>query len=147
MNTFNILDTSFLITLLQVAALLHLGLFWAGLTMPKAISLRTHLAQVPVFIRRLFYVYYGFIGLVLAAFGLMTFWYAAPMVSGEPVARALSTLMAVFWLVRLGAALFVFDVRPYLNSWFRRMGYFALNGVFVYLVVLYAFIAWRGGHL
>jgi hypothetical protein len=147
MNTFNFLNTSSLVTLLQIGGLLHAGLFWAGLTMPKAIALRTHLAHVPVFVRRLFYVYYVFIGLVLAAFGLMTFLYAAPMVSGEPVARALCTLMAVFWLVRLGAAVFVFNVRPYLNSRFLRVGYFALNCVFVYLVILYAFIAWRGGAL
>jgi hypothetical protein len=44
--------------------------------MPKAISLRTHLAQVPSLhpaaVLRLLWI----IGLVLAAFGLMTFWYA-----------------------------------------------------------------------
>jgi hypothetical protein len=147
MNTLNILNPPLLIALLQIAALLHVGLLWAGLSMPKAVSLNSHLAQVPVFIRRLFYVYYGFIGMILIAFGVMTFSYAAPMVAGEPVARGLCLLMAVFWAVRLVAAIFLFDVRPYLRNRFLRLGYFGLNCVFVYLVILYAFVAWRGGLL
>ena len=49
--------------------------------------------------------------------------------------------------VRLAAAIFLFDVRPYLRNRFLRLGYFGLNCVFVYLVILYAFVAWRGGLL
>ena len=141
------MNTSILIGMLQTAAALHLGLLWAGLTMPKAIALSAHLAQVPTFIRRLFYVYYGFIGLILIAFGIMTFFYAAPMAAGEPVARGLAILMATFWTVRLGAAVFIFDVRPYLRNAFLRLGYFGLNCVFIYLMVLYGFVAWKGGAL
>jgi hypothetical protein len=135
-----------LVTLLQFAAVLHLGLLWAGASMPKAVNLRAALVPLPPFIRRLFYVYLGFIALILAGFGLLTFLYAAPMAAGEPVARALCILMAVFWSIRLLVAAVVFDMRPYLRTLFHRIGYFALNSVFVYLVVLYAYVAWRGGH-
>lgn len=139
--------TALVILLLQVAALLHVGLFWAGLTMPKAIGLSVHLAPLPPFIRRLFYVYYSFIGLILAAFGLMTFFFAQSMAGGEPVARGLCILMAAFWTVRLIVAAFVFDVRPYLRNAFLKLGYLALNSLFVYLVALYTFVAWKGGNL
>ncbi len=141
------MNTPTLTVLLQLAAVSHLGLLWAGLTMPNAINLRSHLASIPAFIRRLFYVDYAFIGMTLVAFGLLTFLYAGPMAAGEPVARALCVFMAAFWIVRLGAAVFVFDVKPYLRSRFLRLGYFALNGVFIYLVVLYTFVAWKGGSL
>lgn len=115
--------------------------------MPNAVGLSVHLTPVPVFIRQLFYVYYAFIGLVVAAFGWMTFVFAGPMAAGDPVARGLCILMALFWTVRLIVAALVFDVRPYLRDRFLRLGYYALNGVFAYLVVLYGWVAWKGGVL
>ena len=141
------MKTSVLITLLQVASILHLGLVWAGASMPKAVGLRENLATLPPFIRRLFYVYFTFIGLVLAGFGVLTFLFAGEMAAGEPVARGLCILLAVFWMARLVVAAFVFDVRPYLQNWFLRLGYQCTNLVFIYLVAVYALTAWKGGRL
>ena len=114
--------------------------------MPKAVNLHAALVPLPSFIRRLFYVYFGFIAFILASFGLLTFLYAGPMAAGEPVARALCILMTVFWAIRLVVAALLFDMRPYMRTLFHRLGYFALNTVFIYLVVLYAYVAWKGGH-
>ena len=141
------MKTSTLTILLQIAAILHLGLISAGASMPKAVSLRSHLATLPVFIRRLFLVYYLFIGLMLAGFGTLTFLFAGQMAAGEPVARALCVLLVAFWSLRLIAMAFIFDVRPYLTNWFRRAGYQAINLIFVYLLAVYAFAAWKGGRL
>src|SRR5207244_5420685 len=63
------MKTATLTLLIQFAGLLHLGLIAAGLTMPRAVNLRTHLAPLPNFIRQLFWVYYSFIGLCLISFG------------------------------------------------------------------------------
>ena len=76
MNTIN------LTILLQVAGLLHLGLLCAGVLMPRAVGLRTHLATLPAFIRRLFWVYYTFIGFYLVSFGLITFTFAGTLAAG-----------------------------------------------------------------
>jgi hypothetical protein len=138
---------STLSTLLQIAAVLHLGLLCAGASMPKAVGLRGHLAMVPPFVRQLFLVYFSFIGLVLAGFGCLTFVFAGAMAAGEPVARGLCILLTAFWALRLVAAAFIFDVRPYLTNWFYRLGYRALNAVFIYLLAVYAFTAWEGGRL
>ena len=136
-----------LITLLQIAALLHLGLIWAGASMPKAVNLRAHLATLPSFIRRLFFVYFTFIGLVLVGFGCLTFFFARAIAAGEPLARALCVLFTAFWTARLVVAGFVFDVRPYLTNWFYRLGHQVTNLVFVYLVAVYALALWKGGRL
>jgi dolichyl-phosphate-mannose--protein O-mannosyl transferase len=61
-----------------------------------------------------------FIGRLLVGFGCLTFFYAAA---------------------------FVFDVRPYLTNWFYRIGYHAINLVFVYLLAVYVLAAWKGGSL
>jgi hypothetical protein len=132
---------------LQLAALSHVGLLTAGACMPKVVGLGRHLADVPPFIRRLFFVYYGFIGMILMGFGVLTFAFADAMAAGQPVARALCVLMALFWSMRLAVGWLVFDLRPYLTNVFYRLGSAALNLVFVYLVAAYWFAAWKGGRL
>jgi hypothetical protein len=141
------MNTTTLVALLQIAAALHLGLACAGLTMPKVVSLRTHLATLPPFLRQLFYTYFVFIALMLLSFGVLTFMFAGNIAVGEPAARGLCVLMLVFWTVRLYVAAFVFDVRPYLKNTLLRLGYHATNAVFIYLVLIYAFAAWKGGNL
>jgi hypothetical protein len=133
------------IILLKLAGLLHLGLIWAGATMPRTVGLRGHIAGLPPFIRNLFWVYYTFIGLMLVSFGLMTFVFAREMAGGEPVARGLCWFLTAFWALRLAVATFVFDVRPYLATWLYRVGYHATNIVFGLLVVVYAWVALNGG--
>ena len=134
-----------LILLLQFAGLMHLGLMCAGVLMPRAVNLKNNLAALPPFIRRLFWVYYTFIALCLVSFGLMTFTLAGTLAAGGTLARALCLFLALFWTVRLVAATFVFDVRPYLTNNLWRLGYHATNIVFIYLPVVYAWVAWKGG--
>ena len=141
------MNTTSLTTLLQIAAILHLGLIWAGATMPSAVGLRQHLSSLPSFVRRLFYVYFTFIGLILIAFGMLTFVFAREMAAGEPVARGLCIVMGAFWTVRLIAAAFVFEIRPYLKNWLWRVGYHSTNIAFVYLLTVYVIAALRGAWL
>jgi len=139
------MKTSTLIFLLQVAAVLHLGLIAAGAIMPRVVDLRVHLAVLPVFIRRLFWVYYSFIGLCLVSFGCLTFALASSLAAGGLLARAVCVFLTAFWTLRLVAATFIFDVNPYLTNGFRRIGYQATNLVFLYLPVVYLLTAWLGG--
>lgn len=131
--------------LLEIAGLMHLGLLCAGALMPRAVNLKSNLAALPSFIRRLFWVYYSFIGLCLISFGVITFTLAGTLAEGGILARALCIFLAAFWTVRLVAATFVFDVRPYLTNQFWRLGYHATNVVFIYLPLVYAWVAWKGG--
>ena len=127
--------------LLQVAGVMHLGLMSAGLLMPKVVNMRAHLAGLPAFIRQLFWVYYSFIALCLVGFSVITIVFAETLASGSMLARALCVFLAVFWTLRLVAAAFVFDMRPYLTNSRRRLGYHALNVVFAYLPIVYALAA------
>jgi hypothetical protein len=115
--------------------------------MPGVVGLRTHLAKLPSFICRLFWVYYAFIGLCLVSFGVLTFALAGTLAEGSALARALCLFFAVFWSVRLFAASFIFDLRPYLTTFYRRVGYHATNIVFAYLPVVYLLAALKGGKL
>ena len=129
--------------LLQIAGVLHLGLMCAGLLMPQVVGMREHLAALPPFIRQLFWVYYAFIALCLVSFSIITVAFAGTLASGGNLARALCAFFALFWTLRLIAATFVFDMRPYLTSGSRRLGYHAINIVFGYLPIIYALAATR----
>lgn len=132
---------------LQIAGSMHLGLLCAGATMPRVVGIRSHLAALPPFIRRLFWVYYTFIGLCLLSFGTITLALAPELAAGGALARALCAFLAVFWGLRLIVATFVLDVGPYLTDAYRRVGYYATNVVFTYLPIVYAWAAWKGGRL
>jgi hypothetical protein len=131
--------------LLKFSGILHLGLLAAGALMPSVVGLRTHMAALPPFIRRLFWVYYAFLGLCLFSFGSFTFAFANELARGTALGRAICLFFAVFWMLRLVVATFVFDLRAYLTSRFRRIGYHATNMVFAYLPVVYGWAAWKGG--
>ena len=129
--------------ILKGCALAHLGLVVAGLLMPRAVGLRGHLAALPVFIRRLFWVYYTFIGLCLVSFGLGTFVLAPELAAGTALARAVCAFLTVFWTLRWVVAIAVFDLRPYLTTVWHRAGLLAANTVFAILPVVYGYLAWR----
>jgi len=132
-----------LTTLLRVGGVMHLGLMAAGLLMPQVVGLRGHLRALPQFIRRLFWVYYGFIALCLVSFSVLTLAFADTLASGSALARAVCAFLAVFWTLRLLVATFVFDLRPYLTSTARRIGYHATNVAFAYLPIVYTVAAAR----
>ena len=129
--------------LLQIAGVLHLGLMCAGLLMPRVVGMRGHLAALPPFIRQLFWVYYSFIALCLVSFSIITIAFADTLAAGGNLARALCAFFALFWTLRLIAGTLVFDMRPYLTSSYRRLGYHAINIVFAYLPIIYALAASR----
>jgi hypothetical protein len=129
--------------LLRVGGVMHLGLMAAGLLMPQVVGLRTHLTTLPAFIRRLFWVYYSFIALCLVSFSILTWVFAETLASGSVLARAVCAFLAVFWTMRLVVATFVFDLRPYLTSTARRIGYHAINLAFAYLPIVYGVAAVR----
>ncbi|MEY2880443.1 MAG: hypothetical protein RLZZ15_2823 [Verrucomicrobiota bacterium] len=127
--------------LLKLAALPHLGLIAAGLLMPRATGLWTELEKLSPFARGLFRTYYAFIGLCLVGFGAGSWFLAHELAAGTVLARAACGFLAVFWTLRLVAAAWLLDVRPYLtNAWYRA-GYAATNIVFAALPFAYAWVA------
>ena len=125
-------------TVLKLAALTH-----AGLMMWKASGLRAELKKLAPFPRRLFCTYYVFIALCVVGFGLGSWLLAPELAAGTTLARAVCWFLTAFWTIRLVAAAFVFDVRPYLTNGWWRLGYHATNVVFSALPFVYAWLALR----
>jgi hypothetical protein len=132
-------------TWLQLAGLMHVGLLCAGIMMPRAVEMRSHVGTLPPFLRNLFWTYYLFIGGCIIGFGAVTFFMAEEIANGGLMARTVAGFLAVFWIARLAVAGFVFRMEPYLTNGMFRAGYALVNGVFVYLVIVYALAAFGVG--
>lgn len=131
--------------MLQLAGWIQLSLVIPGLLMPGAVGLRKHVAVLPPFVRNLFWVYYAFIGLSLVSLGLITLTNATELAAGGPLARSFCWFLTAFWTLRLIAAVFVFDVRPYLTTVFYRVGYQITNVIFALLPLVFLWAALKGG--
>lgn len=127
---------------LKLAAFAHIGLVAAGALMPRATGLWSECSKLSPFARRLFRVYYSFIGLCLFSFGIGSWVFAGELTSGAPLARAACGFLAAFWTLRWIAAV-ILDVRPYLVNGWWRLGYGATNVVFCILPFVYAWAALR----
>ena len=129
--------------LLKLAALSYLGLMGAGLLMPQVTGLWAETKKMSPFAQGLFRTYYVFIGFCLMAFSIGSWVLAAELAGGTTLARAVCGFLALFWLLRLVAAIWLLDVSPYLTNVWRRIGYHAINIVFSLLPILYAWLALR----
>lgn len=129
------------ILLLQLAGLLQISLLAAGLAMPRVVHMKDNLATLPVFLRRLFWVYYVFTGIHFVGCGILTFLFAEELAAGAPLARGFCVFLAIYWAARIAVALLVFDVRPFLTTALHRVGHYTLNTVFVYLTTVFAWSA------
>ena len=122
---------------LQVAAALQLLILMASALTPRVLNWRKNLSALHPFLRRLFWVYGFFIVMVIIAFAILTFVHVEAMASGEPVARSLCLLIAIFWGARLFVQFAIFDPRPFLTNWIYQAGYQLLSVVFLFLTIVY----------
>ena len=127
--------------LLRAAGVLHFTILIASALVPRIFDWRRELALLSPFLRRLFWVYGGFIVLTIIGFGTITLLNASALAGGSALARMVCGFIAVFWLARLAVQFFVFDPRPYLTHWILKAGYHGLTLVFLFLVAVYGWAA------
>lgn len=130
-------------TFLRLAGLGHFVILTASALVPKVLDWKTALKPLPPFLRTLFWVYGIFIVLTIISFGTLTLLHADAMALGDPVARSVAAVIAVFWGARLIVQLFVFDARPYLTNVWLKLGDHLLTLAFVFFTLVYAAAAVR----
>lgn len=129
--------------LIQLGGLIHFAILIASALTPGVLEWRRHLATLPPLLRQLFWVYGSFIVLVIVSFGTMSLAHPGALASGDPLARTVCGMIALFWSVRLAVQCFVFDARPFLTNALRKVGYHALTLSFIALALIYGGAAIR----
>ena len=123
--------------LIQLGGLLHFAILVASALTPGVLEWRRHLASLPPLLRQLFWVYGSFIVLVIVSFGTISVAHAGALASGDPLARSVAAIIAIFWAARLAVQWFVFDATPFLTNALLKLGYHALTVAFVVLTLIY----------
>ena len=126
--------------LIVIAGVGQLGVLIASALVPFQLDWRHNLQVLSKLHRQMYWTYGGYVALSIAAFALLSILNARELAGGSGIARGLSAYIAVFWGIRLGLQA-VFDVKAHLNSWWLRVGYFALTVMFAGFTVVYAWAA------
>lgn len=135
MNLFNLEN------LLFIAGFGHFGILSASALTPFVLDWKEVLKPLPPFLKKLFWVYGGFIVLVIIGMGTLTLMNRKAMIVGDPEAKTIAGFIAVFWFARLLVQIFIFDVQEYLRNYWLKLGYHILTGAFIFFTFVYSLIA------
>ena len=128
--------------LLTLAGCAQASILIASSLVPATLRWREELRPLPRLHRQMHWVYSGYVVLAIVAFAFISVLNADELARGGGLARAICAYIAVFWGVRLGLQA-VFEMRPYLDAWWKAAGYAALTVLFAGLTVVYAVAALR----
>lgn len=128
---------------LYFTGVVQFSILTASALVPVVLDWKTLLQPLPPFLRTLFWVYGAFIVLMIISLATLTLLCAPEMAAGQPVARAVSGVVAVFWGARLLVQLFVFDASAYLTNAWLKLGNHALTVAFTLVTTVHALAAVR----
>ena len=101
----------------------------ASALVPQQLDWRRRLADLPLLVRQLFWVYGGYVVLSIVSLGLICATQAHELATGSSLARAFCAYATLFWGIRL-ALQAVLDANPFLTRWWLRAGYHLLTLLF-----------------
>lgn len=137
------IPTPILIILLQLAGLGQLVLAAASLAIPHVLGWQRRLASLDPFMKRIFWVYGGYILGTNIALGLICLWGAGALAAGGTLALAVSLYAVVYWGARIVIQFALFQVEKPVGLKFR-LAEIALLSLFIYLVFVYGLTAIHG---
>lgn len=120
------------------AGVVHGGIILANVPLPRRLQVRERLANVPRFVRQIFYVHWVYIVIVLGLFAALCFGFARELAGASAIGRFLSAFMAGFWLLRILLQVFYYDRQIRRENWGMDMLYL---GTLVVLVLVFGIAA------
>lgn len=129
--------------LIVAAGVGQLAILGAAAVVPFRLSWKRELATLPRLHRQMYLTYSGYIVLTITALALICLLCAEEIASGTRLARAFCVFGLLFWGIRL-VLQSVFDAKPFLTTWWLRVGYHALTVLFGGLTLIFGFGALHG---
>ena len=127
------------IRLLWIAGAIHAGIVLANAALPGRLRVRENLADLPVFLKQIFYVHWIYIVLVVGVFSVLCFRFARDLAGASPLGRFLSAFICGFWLLRIFLQCLYYDrgvrrANRVLDSLYI-LSLIALTGIFGFVAV------------
>ncbi len=127
------------ITLVRLAGIAHLISLSAIIYAPIHLGWHDALGRVSPLLRQMGQVYHYYTTGTIVAMGLVSLFCAPDLVSGTPLARGVCGFIALFWIARLGVAIF-YDSKPHLTKVWLKLSYHALSVLFMAFGALYGWL-------
>ncbi len=123
--------------LIRLTGIGQLGILVASALVPFQLNWKEAFVGLPKLHRQMYWVYGGYVVLSIVFLGTVSLANADELASGTGLARWVCGYGCLFWLIRLGLQP-VFDVKPFLKTWWLTAGYHLLTVLFVCFVVVYS---------
>jgi hypothetical protein len=123
---------------LQIVGVLLLLLAVAHAFFNRYFGWSRELAGVSLFTRRVFFVHAFFIALGVALAGAGSLLYAGALLRPNPLSRAILAALVAFWLCRLFAQFFAYDVAIWRGNRFRTSMHVFFSLLWCYVTAVYA---------
>lgn len=127
-----------LVTLLHIAAAVHLCIASANVVAFRKFRYLEHLRDVPTIVRQVFIVQNVYLVAVQVGFAGLCAFFAEALTSGQPLSVAITAFLAVFWGSRVLLQLFYYDRAVRRANRAFDVLFVAADG---YLAAVYALIA------
>src|SRR3982751_2547981 len=114
-------------TLLRVCGSFLLGLFVLNFFVPKQFKWAEELPRLSLLNRRIMQVHAIFIALILLMMGLLLVTLPRELLSPQPLSRAVTGGLAVFWAVRLWMQWFLYDAELWRGKKFETFMHVAFS--------------------
>jgi hypothetical protein len=110
--------------------------------LPKQLDWKNDLGKLALVNRQIFLVHVAFIVLLLVLPGLLALCFAPELAARSPLARAVLGGLALFWGLRLGTQLFVYDRRLWRGNARNTAVHVAAVLLWIYLTVVFGWGFW-----
>ena len=127
--------------LLVLAGVGQLVLALGSLAIPGVLNWRADTAKLRNLTRQVFWTYAGYIWATNVCFGLISALAPGWLLDTAPLARAVNTYIALYWITRVAVQFFYFDRSDAPPGLPTKLAEVALVALFVYLSLVYGALA------
>jgi hypothetical protein len=130
-----------LIYLIKISGAGQLALALGSLAIPKVLAWKEKLEVLEPLVRQMFWTYAGYIFGINISFGIISLIASDELLNHSKLASFLSTLIAIYWIVRVFIQFFYFDRSSAPKGTIYILGEVGLVIGFIFLSMTYGLIA------
>jgi len=134
--------------LLQLAAIMQLGIAALNLFLVRLLNWEEEVARMPLLLREVFRVHAWFISITLTIFGVMTWRFASEMAGGaNPVCQWLAAGIGMFWAVRTVLQVAYYSSSHWRGQAGRTLAHVLLLVMYGSFAAVYLWVSFRGSRI
>jgi hypothetical protein len=130
------------VVVIKIAGWLQILLSLGSFAIPRLMNWKKELSVVSPIIRQMFWTYAGYILVINFSFGLVSVFGAEELIAGTFLAKCISVFIFLYWLARIFIQFFYFDTKSAPQGWIYKAGEIGLNCLFVFLTLVYGWLAY-----